>query len=182
MLRRRTGDTLGASSAGGKLPDGAFQAMDQIANWVRFADAKATVLTAGLGVLTVALLTNAAVIVKAIRVGGCRATMVSVVGSLAVLALLWTLGWLVTALSPRRTVSAPEANRFAWPTLTDLPVDRLVQHVESSDVSREAWRQVIDLSQIAGLKFLATQKAIYGFACLVVLCVATVLISVVVTS
>lgn len=42
--------------------DGCFQAMDQMANWVRFADTKATILTAGLGVALTMLMTNAGTI------------------------------------------------------------------------------------------------------------------------
>lgn len=47
--------------------NGSVAAVEQMANWVRFADTKATILAAGLGVV-VSMFTNSAdVVVKAIR-------------------------------------------------------------------------------------------------------------------
>jgi len=155
------------NSSDGKLPDGAFQAMDHAANSVRFADSKATILAAGLGVLTTVLMSNTASVISAIRSGSCGSVAVSFLGIAAVLSFFWTLGWLVNAIVPRRTVTGGSMNRFAWPTLTSATGADLMEHADLSDVREEAWRQVADLSRIADRKFRATHKAVFGFGGLV---------------
>lgn len=157
-----------------KPADGGFQAMDQMANWVRFADTKATILTAGLGVILTMLMTNADTITKAMK-EGCPA--VYVVGTLAGLALItvgYTLFWLVRAIGPQSWVAYNTLNRFAWPTLTKATVDELIDHSHKVDVRTDAWQQVIDLSILANRKFDACGRAVKGFAVLVVLGVAAV--------
>ena len=43
--------------------------MDQMANWVRFADTKATILAAGFGVVLTMLMTNAKTVATTIKQG-----------------------------------------------------------------------------------------------------------------
>lgn len=156
--------------------------MDQVANWVRFADTKATILTAGLGVVLTILITNAKTVMAAIR-NGCPDSLI--VGALVVgafLALCYTLWWLVDAIAPRSDVGNAAFNRFAWPSLQTATVDALVTHASSVDVRRDAWQQVIDLSKLADKKFTACRRAIRGFATLVVVAAACVATAVYLTS
>jgi len=52
---------------------GVIEALNQVANWVRFSDTKATVLTAGFGVVLTALLANWKTVTTAIALGGIDA-------------------------------------------------------------------------------------------------------------
>lgn len=183
-LRRRQETRIppGEEKADGKPADGGFQAMDQMANWVRFADTKATILTAGLGVVLTMLITNAKTVMAAIR-RGCPGSLV--VGALVLVAfgaLCYTLWWLVNAIAPRSDVGNAALNRFAWPSLQRATVDDLVTHASSIDVRRDAWQQVIDLSKLAEKKFSACRQAIRGFATLVVAAAACVATAVSLTS
>ncbi|WP_205474524.1 hypothetical protein [Nocardioides sp. SYSU D00038] len=160
--------------ADAKPADGGFQAMDQMANWVRFADTKATILTAGLGVVLTMLMTNADTITKAMK-EGCPAAYV--VGSLSGLALIAggdTLFWLVRAIGPQSKVAYNTLNRFAWPSLTKATATQIIDHARTVDVRTDAWQQVIDLSVLANRKFDACGRAVKGFAVLVVAGVAAV--------
>lgn len=152
--------------------------MDQIANWVRFADTKATILTAGFGVLLTMLMTNATTIANALREGCVAAAVVGVLAGGTVLAIAWTLYWLVRAIGPQTTIEYPDLNRFAWPSLLRATPEQLSQHAERVDVRTDAWRQVIDLSTIANRKFDACSKAIRGFAALAVLGLACVSVAI----
>lgn len=154
--------------------DGALQAMDQMANWVRFADTKATILTAGLGVVLTMLMTNADTIKAAIKKGCSEAYVVGSLSGLALLAFFYTLFWLVRAIGPQSNVPYNTLNRFAWPTLVKATTDQLADHANKVDVRTDAWRQVIDLSALAHRKFDACGRAVKGFAVLVVLGVAAV--------
>lgn len=161
-----------------KPGDGGFQAMEQMANWVRFADTKATILTAGLGVVLTMLVTNADTITNAVK-EGCAATYV--VGTLSAIALIafgYTLFWLIRAIGPQSNVAYNTLNRFAWPTLTKATTDQLTDHARKVDVSTDAWQQVIDLSILADRKFDACGRAVKGFAVLVVLGVTAVAVAV----
>jgi hypothetical protein len=157
-----------------KPEDGAFQAMDHMANWVRFADTKATILTAGLGVILTMLMANADIVTGAIKQGYPDACIVGTLASLALLAVGYTLFWLMRAIGPQRRVSDNTLNRFAWPTLIKAKTDQLIHHTQNIDVRVDAWQQVVDLSVIASRKFDACGRAIKGFAILVILGVATV--------
>lgn len=159
-----------------KPSDGGFQAMDQIANWVRFADTKATILTAGLGVVLTMLMTNAKTVASAMRHGCTDAHIVGSLAGLTITAVIYTLYWLVRAIGPQRRVTYRSLNRFAWPSLLNTTTEELTTHTLSADMRQEAWRQVLDLSALADRKFDACGRAVRGFAVLVILgvaCVAT---------
>lgn len=157
-----------------KPADGGFQAMDQMANWVRFADTKATILTAGLGVVLTMLMTNADTITKAIKEGCPAAYVVGTLSGLALMAFGYTLFWLVRAIGPQSNVAYNTLNRFAWPTLIKATTDQMTDHAHKVDVRTDAWQQVIDLSILAKRKFDACGHAVKGFAVLAVLGVAAV--------
>lgn len=155
-----------------KPADGGFQSMDQMANWVRFADTKATILTAGLGVVLTMLMTNADTITSAVKEGCPAAYVVGILSALALIAFGYTLFWLVRAIGPQSNVAYKTLNRFAWPTLTKATTDQLTNHAHKVDVRADAWQQVIDLSVLANRKFDACGRAVKGFAVLVIVGVA----------
>lgn len=148
--------------------------MDQVANWVRFADTKATILTAGLGVVLTMLMTNADSITSAVKNGCPAAYVVGILSALALTAFGYTLFWLVRAIGPQSNFAYNTLNRFAWPTLTKATTNQLTEHAQKVDGRTEAWQQVIDLSALASRKFDACGRAVKGFAVLVVLGVAAV--------
>lgn len=172
--RKTASEPVPDSKPDAKPADGAFQAMDQVANWVRFADTKATILTAGLGVVLTMVMTKADTITRAVQKGCPAAYVVGAMSALALIAFGYTLFWLVRAIGPQSNVAYNTLNRFAWPTLVKATPDQLAQHTQKVDASADAWQQVIDLSVIANRKFDACGRAVKGFALLVVLGVGVV--------
>ncbi|WP_043499136.1 hypothetical protein [Georgenia sp. SUBG003] len=158
--------------------DGAFQSLDQMANWVRFAETKATILTAGLGVVLTMLMAKVDLVVTVLA-QGCRSALI--VGGLALVVLvtfLWTLFWLMRAIGPQKSVNYSRLNRFAWPSLLQASTAQVVEHVGRVKVSDDAWQQVVDLARLADRKFTACGRAAWGFAVLIVAglgCVLTAL-------
>lgn len=159
-----------------KPADGGFQAMDQMANWVRFADTKATILTAGLGVVLTMLMANSETVATAIKRGCPGGYVVGLLAGLAAIAFGYTLFWLVRAIGPQSNVGYNTLNRFAWPTLLKATTNQLTNHAREVDVRADAWQQVIDLSILANRKFEACGRAVKGFAVFIIVgiaCVAT---------
>ena len=152
--------------------------MDQMANWVRFADTKATILTAGLGVVLTMLMTNAQTVASAMSKGCPEAMIVGGLAAAALLSFAWTLFWLIRAIGPQSKVQYTELNRFAWPSLLRATSEQLVEHASRVDVGTDAWQQVLDLSTLANRKFDACGKAVRGFAVLVLFGVACVAVAV----
>lgn len=148
--------------------DGAFSAMDQIANWVRFADAKSAILAAALGVVLTAFLNGLERLVVIVKAGGPWSWAVGTLTGFALVAFGYTLTWLFRALAPRRQAAQSGLNRYAWPALGKVSLESLRQHVEGVDARVDAWRQVIDLSAVANEKFKAFDCALRGFATCVV--------------
>lgn len=153
--------------ADAKPADGGFQAMDQLANWVRFADTKATILTAGLGVVLTMLINNARIVIDALDETYTATGLVSVLAVVAVCSCAWTLFWLVRAIGPQNTVVYARLNRFAWPSLVRATPTQLMEHTDQVNVRVDIWQQVLDLSSLAERKFSACGKAVSGFAVLV---------------
>lgn len=145
-----------------------MRAIEQVSNWVRFAETKATILSAGLGVVLTMLVANTATFVKALAGGCAPAFVVGGLAGMTILALLWTLFWLIRAIAPHGKVPYGQLNRFAWPSLAEATIDQLLAHVDKADKDTDAWQQVLDLSGIAKRKFDACGKAVYGFAFLVI--------------
>lgn len=141
--------------------------MDQLANWVRFADTKATILTAGLGVVLTMLINSARTIIDAMDESYVAAAVVSGLAGGALFSVGWTLFWLVRAIGPQNKVFYARLNRFAWPSLVRATPEQLLEHTSQTDVRADAWQQVLDLSTLAERKFSACGKAVYGFAALV---------------
>lgn len=174
-MLRRTHEDPPKTKGTGNPHDGSFQAMDQVSNWVRFADTKATVLTAGLGVVTTIVMTNAKAVLDAIGSRDPASILTAaVLAGLTAFAFLWTLLWLVQALEPKSTSVHPGINRFAWPTLAEASADEIKRHSEKIEAGDDAWRQAIDLAVIAKQKFRACKMAVRGFALLVISAVALV--------
>lgn len=156
--------------------------MDQMANWVRFADTKATILIAGFGVVLTMLMASARTVADAMREGCIALAVVGVLGGAMILTVGWTLFWLVRAIGPQSTIQYPHLNRFAWPSLLRATPEELAQHARRVDVRTDTWQQVIDLSTLANRKFEACGRAVRGFALLVVLGLACVAAAIGVTT
>jgi hypothetical protein len=164
-----------------ETPDGSAQALDQVANWVRFADTKATVLAAGLGVAITMLANNSSTILKAMQQTWISGLIVGGLGAIALMAFLWTLFWLIRAIGPQRKVGYIQPNRFSWPSLARATMADLKKHRSGSSVSEDAWQQIIDLAKLADRKFTACEKAVYGFGALILLGFSCVTVSAVLT-
>lgn len=165
-----------------KASDGSTQALEQVANWVRFADTKATVLTAGLGVAITMLASNSTTILNSMQQGWISGLTIGGLGVLSLIAFLWTLFWLIRAISPQRKVGYTQPNRFSWPSLARVTITDLEDHLSNSSAAEDAWQQVIDLSKLASRKFYACEKAVYGFGALILLGFSCVMASVILVS
>lgn len=153
--------------------DGSQQALDQVANWVRFADTKATVLTAALGVVMTMLVTNTPQIIKAAATSEEATTRFGALAFVTAAAFLFTLGWLVHAIAPRRGASG-KVSRFSWPALASADYEDLVRHNEAVPAHEDAWKQTLVLARVADEKFRACRLAAYGFAMFVISAVVCV--------
>lgn len=156
---------------------GSLAALQHIADWVRFADTKATLLAAGLGVVVTMLTGGASTVVKAM---GATCTSRLVVGGLAavtILSFLWTLIWVIRAITPRKTQRSTTLNRFAWPSLVGITADELADHATEKSLEKDAWQQVVNLAAIAEDKFNACAKATYGFGFMTAFGVFTLMVA-----
>lgn len=162
--------------------DGGFQALDQLANWVRFADTKATILTAGLGVVLTMLVNNTTTIIDAFDESYFAASLISVLATATVFSAGWALSWLVKAIGPQNKVFYARLNRFAWPSLVQATPEQLMDHTRDESVRVDVWRQVLDLSTLAERKFSACGKAVNGFAALILFGTACVVASILFTA
>ncbi|PKQ18072.1 MAG: hypothetical protein CVT68_05265 [Actinobacteria bacterium HGW-Actinobacteria-8] len=145
-----------------------------MAAWVRFADTKATILTAGLAAVATMLVGKSSSIFAAVSAGCVQGYVVGGLGVVAIGALFYTLFQLAMAIGPRTSATSPGLNRFAWPTLLDVTAENLSEHAATVDPRRDAWRQVIDLAAIADRKFRACNRAVWGFVGFVVAAVTCI--------
>lgn len=158
--------------------DGGQQALDQVANWVRFADTKATIMTAALGVALTMLMTNARTIAIGIKLDHPGAYIVSALAFITLLAFCYTLYWLLRSIAPELGVRYRGINRYAWPALVDRTADKVIEHADTTDVRMELWQQVIDLADMANRKFDACSRAIRGFAVFVTASLVCVVVAI----
>lgn len=181
MLRKKScardvvNDTVPTSDTG------AIEALEQVANWVRFSDTKATVLTAGFGVVLTALVSNWRTVTTASNLGGVGAGVLIGIVIASFIAGLLTLYWLILAIAPRSTRSDPRLNRFAWPSLARTTAAEIAQHAKTVPVAEDAWRQAVRLAVIAERKFRFTGFAVWSFASFVILGFASVTLAVTLT-
>ncbi|SFB38885.1 hypothetical protein SAMN05192575_109176 [Nocardioides alpinus] len=154
--------------------DGAMNALSEIAQWVRFADTKAGLLAAGLGVILAGTVAQAATIVDAVASGGALGALTAVLFALWSASALTLVWFLMSAIGPRTSTSGPTINRFAWPSLPGIPVADLTQHVSGTTRDADAWRQVVDLSTVAASKYQACGRAVLAFMIVVVVTAAMV--------
>lgn len=178
MLRKKSCAQAVASDAAQSSDAGAIEALNQVANWVRFSDTKATVLTAGFGVVLTALVSNWRTVTTAIALGGIGSCVLIGIVIASFIAGLLTLCWLILAIAPRSTGSNPGLNRFAWPSLAHTTPAEIAQHASAVPASEDAWRQAVRLAVIAERKFRFTGLAVWGFASFVVLGFASITIAV----
>lgn len=147
---------------------GAIVAIEQAGEWVRFADTKATILAAGVGVVLAVVATSAADVGSAIKAGGAGAWLVAVLGTATIAMLVLTIGSIARAIRPRIAIEYAHVNRFAWPSVAAHTEQELADRA-TSEPHADAWEQVHALSIIARSKFAACTSAITWFALLVLL-------------
>jgi hypothetical protein len=148
--------------------DGAMTALSEIAQWVRFADAKAGLLAAGLGVLLAGTAAQAATIVDAVSQGGALVALVAVAFAWWAIFALALVVFLMHAIGPRTTTTGSNVNRFAWPSQARTSTGDLAGHVSTTSRDSDAWRQVVDLSTVAAAKYRACGRAVVAFMLVVV--------------
>lgn len=182
MLRKRSHARDIANEAVPSSDVGAIEALEQVANWVRFSDTKATVLTAGFGVVLTALVSNWETVTTAIALGGIGACVLVGITIASFIAGLLTLFWLILAITPRSTGSDPRLNRFAWPSLARTTPAEIAQHAKTVSIAEDAWRQAIGLAVIAERKFRFTGLAVWSFAAFVILGFGSVTLAVALSS
>lgn len=161
MPRKRSASEVPQTSLG------SFQSLDHVANWVRFADTKATILTAGLGVIATMLVANCGIVLNSFSKGCLQAAFIGLLSALCIAAFGYTLFWLIRSIGPSTGSSSGALNRFAWPTLSKVDFETLKKHINDNSLEDDAWNQVIDLAKIAEKKFHACSRAIMGFAFLI---------------
>lgn len=182
MLRRKSCARDAATDTVTTSDTGAIEALEQVANWVRFSDTKATVLTAGFGVVLTALVSNWKTVTTAIALGGVGACALIGIVIASFIAGLLTLYWLILAIAPRSTGPDPGLNRFAWPSLARTTPAEIAQHAKTVPVAEDAWRQTVRLAAIADRKFRFTGFAVWSFAAFVILGFASVTLAVALSS
>ena len=160
---------------------GSVAAIDQIAEWARFGDTKATILAAGLGVVATMFATNASAVLAAMHKPCPTGLIVGGLALITLLAFMWTLFWVVRAIAPRSDIPYEGLNRFAWPSVARATAAQLVEHAQQNDVEVDAWQQAVDLSKIAKQKFEFCRLAVYGFGVTTATGVLTVILSAPVT-
>lgn len=148
-------------------PEGALEAMEHVSNWVRFADTKATILSAGVAAVLAMSVANAKTVIKQIDYSPGGIT-IAALAAISIAAILWTIICIVRAITPNRTTGTLEPNRFAWPAMARLPLEDLQHHARTTLRDEDAWRQTYDLALTANRKFRACKNAAFGFAVLII--------------
>lgn len=158
---------------------GGVVAHDQVAQWVRFADTKATILLAALGIVTTLLVTQLHLVAYEIRDDhGTGRVILSSLATIAVAAFAAALLNLVKAISPR-TGTDNALNRFGWPSVATHTNDEIRQHVRTADPVAEIWDQIRLLSVLARNKFAALRAAIFAFSVYVSASIATLVVAII---
>lgn len=157
--------------------DGSLEAMGHVAEWVRYADAKAGLAAAGFAGVLAILAAQAGKVTDAVQRGGWWAAVCLTLSALTVLLTIVTLYFLVDAVVPRPRNSRPTANRFAWPAVAGADAKKLQEHVEATPLHEDAWSQTKQLADIAKQKYDAVRAALVCFMFLTVFGVALVVIA-----
>jgi hypothetical protein len=150
--------------------DGGLQALDHAANWVRFADTKATIFMAALGVVTTLLVSNGATVVAAATTSEAVAIALTTAAAAAGALFLVTLYWLVNAIIPRSGTDG-SLNRFSWPSLVHADFETLNDHTAVTSARDDALRQALTLARVAEVKFDACRRAGLAFAGFIIVAV-----------
>ena len=170
---RRRPDRPQDDARGGLGESGAAVALEQVGQWVRFADTKATIIAAGIGVVLSFLAASADEVAAVFLDGGAGAWIVAALGAATLTALVITLTYVVSVIRPRTEVRPHQLNRFAWPAVAEASVSDLEQRA-TTDPQPDAWEQVHSLAQVARRKYAACDVAVCWFAVLVVASVLSV--------
>lgn len=164
-----------------RAPEGSEQALSQAADWVKFADTKATILTAALGVVTTMVVANSATLVGAMFKGEVPTLIVGFAVLVCIGAFVLTLTNLLIAIYPRRARSIA-MNRYSWPSLSGAEIELVLDHARATPAYEDALRQAVTLSGVADSKFSAVRRATIGFAIFLVAAVISVVLAVVVNA
>lgn len=148
---------------------------------MKFADTKATILTAALGVVTTMVVANSATLVSAMRKGEVPTLIVGFAVLLCIGAFIFALSNLLTAIYPQRSGSTA-LNRYSWPSLSGADIDVVLDHARATPAHEDAFRQAVTLSGVADSKFSAVRRATVGFAVFVVTGVISVVLAVVINA
>jgi hypothetical protein len=159
------------------IDTGATTALDQIANWVKFADAKATILSAALGVVATLLATHVDDVATRIRDGHAAGITAAILAAIAAVSFVSTIIFLVVAIQPRAGTPYAGINRYAWPSVANTTQEALLKHVTTTDPTPEIWQQVSVLARLADRKFGACRRALLCFATLVISGVSAIAVS-----
>ena len=177
-LQRADTDLPVATAAPTVVSTGGVVAHDQVAQWVRFADTKATILSAALGLVTTLLVTQLPLVADQIHDDhGTGGVILSSLAAITVGAFAVALLNLVRTISPR-TDSDVALNRFGWPSLATHTNEEVRRHVRTADPVTEIWDQVRFLSVLAKRKFDALRAAVFAFAVYVSASVATLAVAI----
>lgn len=177
LAKLRPGVAPAAPPAANYSLEGSDLALTQAAEWVKFADTKATILTAALGVVATMYVTNASVIVTAMTKGEMQTLVVGLFVLAGIGTFIFTLSWLLIAIYPRGSRSF-ELNRFSWPSLSAADHEALLAHAATTPSYIDAYEQAIQLSAVAESKFTAVRRATGGFAGLLSSAIVSVAVSV----
>lgn len=150
-----------------------------MANWVRFSDTKATILSAGFGVTITVLAANTRSIIEVLGRGDALSTWLAVPLAGALVAGLLTLYWLVRAIAPDSSATSPGLNRFSWPAVANSTVAALEGHAVEVPMADDAWAQSVYLARLAGRKFRNTGRAVWSFAVFLLLATTSIAIAMV---
>jgi hypothetical protein len=137
-------------------------AVTEIGSWIRAADAKATVLTAAVGVVLAAASTHADNVTRGLHHAGTSRYWLLAPG--VGLFLVSSAGAgvaLYRVLTPRKDIGT-RLNHFAWPSLASEASPSIPGLKD--DLQFEAWEQAHLLSRIAAKKYAAFRWALRWFA------------------
>jgi hypothetical protein len=140
--------------------DGALVAMDQVGQWVRYADTKAGLVAAGFAAVLVLITGQVDDVVTTMKSGRDWMAVCIVLAVLVVAAAVITLWNLIDAIVPRPRGEGPVNNRFAWPALKEMDRSGLRAHLAATTVADDAWEQTLALAKIADQKYEAARAAL----------------------
>lgn len=160
----------------GPETSGALPAMDHVANWVRFADVKAALLSAGVAAVLAMAINHVQIVIDQLM-NSAPPLVLQALAISSVLSFVWTLLWVLAAILPHKGDPSATVNRFAWPALATRSSEQLRDHLSATTADEDAWEQARALSKIAARKFKACSRATVGFAAFVLSTAACIVLA-----